>query len=358
MNRFKVGINFDFNLLNEFKKLNEEFLGKSRIVELYGSDMEHASLAARPDFRLPDINFSYLKRYVRDAVDAGIKFNYTMNSIFPYGAKNEFVENESKIIDFVKALESIGVYRVTVANPIMLELIRNKAKSNIEIEISTIMHIDTIMQIKYLHEKYGVNKICGSLLKNRNFAFLKSAADYCNKNGIIYEVMANEFCGVGGCGYGTHCVYRDSCYICHATNKTLDDANSFDEYPMKLCTGSRNKDAVNWLRMKFIRPEDLHYYREVGINDFKITGRTGSSEYILSVIRGYMSESWKGNLLSLWKPLESIQEGVDEFDVKIVYIDNSKLDGFLTFFKNAYPCDIGVCGETCNYCKLFYEKII
>lgn len=363
MNNFKVGVNFDFNLLNDIISLNKQS-EKGKITELYGSIRAHAKLAARPDFRLPDATPIDLENYVRIAKENGIDFNYTLNSILPYGAKAEIFENRFAIAELVKYLEAIGVYRITVANPLLLEIIRNYANSEIETEISTIAHIDTITQIKYYHEKYNVNKVCGNLNKNRDFEFLEKAAKYCNKNGIIYELMANEFCGVGGKDYATHCIYRDSCYLCHATNSTFDDTTTFDSYPMNICTDSRNLNISNWLKLKWIRPEDLIYYNKIGLNYFKITGRTGSSEYIRKTIKAYFDCSYDGNLIELWKPLESIKPGTKESEVKNFYIDNKKLNGFLDmwatqnpFTKSYHKCDNEVCGETCRYCNDFCEYV-
>lgn len=357
INEFKLGTNFDIDLLESIINLNG-ISSKGKVTEMYGSDKEHACLAARPDFRLPNVSENELKQYIKKAKENGINFNYTANSIIPFGSKIEFAKNANNVVDFISWLEEIGTYRITVANPMMLELIRNVAKSDIEIEISTIMHIDTLTQIKYLYEKYNVRKICVNLNKNRDFEWLKNAAEYCNKNGIILELMVNEFCGVGGDNYATHCVYRDSCYICHATNRTLEDANSLDNYPMKLCTNSRNENPSNWLRLKFIRPEDIRHYNDIGINHFKVTGRTGTSKYILQTITAYLNESYDGNLLNLWKPLESI--GKDELEGNSAYnIQNKKLDGFLDFWKNtSHNCDYEVCGETCKYCEQWYNNII
>ena len=355
---FKLGVNFDTELLSEIIKLNSKS-EKNKITELYGSDANHFQLAARPKFRLPNIDENYLEKYVKIAKENGIDFNYTMNSFMPYVSKVSMFENLNDTIDFIHFLESIGVYRITIANPLMLEIIRKYAKSDIEIELSTCAHIDTISQIKYYHEVYGVNKICGNLNKNRDFNFLERAAEYCNKNGIIYELMANEFCGVGGEGYATHCIYRDSCYMCHATNESYEDSILFDNYPMSICTMSRNKDKANWLKLRFIRPEDIKVYNEIGLKHFKITGRTGSTEYIIKTIASYLNESYEGNLLGLWKQLESIKPGVNEKDVETLFIDNKKLDGFIDVWSvGRKVCDYEVCGETCNYCSKFYQGFV
>lgn len=355
VNEFKLGTNFDIDLLESIINLNG-VSSKNKITELYGSDRYHSQLAARPAFRLPDLSHDQFEKYVKKAKKAGINFNYTMNSIIPYGSKVNFTNHVSDIVDFVNYCEQIGVYRLTVANPIMLEVIRNIAHSNIEIEASTIMHIDTISQIRFLYEKYGVRKICNNLNKNRDFNFLEAAAKYCNDNGIILELMANEFCGVGGKDYATHCIYRDSCYICHATNKTVEDTLALHEYPMNFCTNSRNENPANWLRVKFIRPEDIRVYNEIGINHFKITGRTGSSNYILKTVNAYLNESYEGNLLALWKPLESIKDASVE-DLHPYKIQNKDLEGFISHWADdRYNCDNEVCGQTCKYCESFYKN--
>jgi collagenase-like PrtC family protease len=353
-NQFKLGVNFDDSLLNIIIKLNNESQD-NKITELYGSIAKHAELTARPDFRLPDVGDKQLEEYVNIAKANGIDFNYTLNSFMPYGSKVELNKNLNYIIDLVNYLESIGIYRLTIANPIMLEVIRKYARSKIEIELSTCAHVDTLTQIKYYHEKYGVNKICGNLNKNRDFKFLSKAAEYCKKNGIIYELMANEFCGVGGEGYATHCIYRDSCYMCHATNHTYGDSVLLNNYPMDLCTKARGEDPANWLRLKWIRPEDLRYYNAIGLKHFKITGRTGSTQYISETIRSYLEESYNGNLLNLWKPLESIKADITEAQVSKVDIPNKKLDKFIYPWIEGKNCDYEVCGETCNYCKNFYD---
>ncbi len=358
MNNFKVGVNFDEELLDSIIEINEKFKGTgSTISELYGSIRQHANLAARPSFRLPDKKMSELESYVKKASNNGIRFNYTLNSIAPYESKKGLASRLNFIESVVNYLLDIGVYRITIANPIMLEIFKHLQK-NVKVELSTIAHIDTITQIKYYHEEYGVDKICCNLLKNRDFNWLEKAAQYCNDNDIILELMVNEFCGVGGKTYGTHCIYRDSCYICHATNHTLNDANLLWEYPMNFCTQSRNKNPANWLRMCWIRPDDIHYYNEIGINNFKITGRTGTTNYIKKTLEAYMSQHFEGNLLSLWKPLESIKDNELE-NIHSTYIDSQSLNGFIENWScNRKNCANEVCGETCTYCQDFYNECI
>lgn len=360
MNHFKIGTNFDMSVIDTVKYLNMKYAGQSVVSEFYGSIRSDAQYAARPDFRLPDMFEFELAKFVESAHEIGVKVNYTLNSIMPFGSKAAFVDNYSDIHSTLTLLDDIGVDLVTIGSPILLEWIKkNYPEHEFDIEISTIMHVDTLTQIKYLHDMYGVKKVCGNLMRNRDFEFTSKAVQLCKDLDMYYELMVNEFCGVGTKDYATHCVYRDSCYICHSTNHTADDAKSFDNYPMDLCTAGRNANPANWLRSQFIRPEDIKRYNySTGADHFKITGRTGSAGYQMRTLEAYMSGSFDGDLLELWKPLETIQQDnvSDTVDYKI--IPNKKLDGFIRFFANGHVCANEVCGQTCNYCQLFYDGVM
>ena len=362
-NYYKVGCNFDPELINVVKELNEKYKNHGRIVELFGSDRDTEEVTARPGWRLPKISKEYFADYVKKLNDIGVKFNFTMNSIIPYGSKVEMVKHKKDIQDLVKWLESIGVYRLTIANPEILIMVREV--SNIEVEMSCITHIDTVTQMKYYHETFGVNKFCCSILKNRNKEFLIRAQDYCNRNSCILEIMCQEMCGVAGIDnqgshYATHCVFRDSCYICHACNRTKEESMLDNNYPMSYCMSARSSTPEAWLRMRWIRPEDQKIYREkTGVNYFKLSGRTGTTEYLEYIMNAYMSETYDGNLLELWKPLSSIYDGKTELKSKTdIDIPNKKLDGFINKWMdgNGWECENHECGYSCRYCEQFAKE--
>lgn len=358
INQFKVGCNFDPLIIDKAAELNEKYKGIAEIKEWFGSDAENHMVTARPKWRLPDISKKDFEKFVRRSLDKNIVFNYTMNSIQPYCSKVEMLKHKKDIQDLVKYLEGIGVYRITFANPMMAMFIREV--SDIELELSTIAHLDTVTQAKYFHETLGVNKFCGNIMRNRDKDFLERLAKYANENNIIIELLANEFCGVAGNTYATHCAYRDSCYLCHAANVTKEDSMSYDNYPMHFCMSARDDHSdVAWLRMRWIRPEDLHYYNSIGINYFKISGRTGTTEYITKLMEAYMSQKWEGNLLNLWKPLQTIYNGNQEFTEELpINIPNKKLDGFLDhWFNQNCECSNFLCGTDCTYCKDFFDNI-
>jgi predicted nucleic-acid-binding Zn-ribbon protein len=108
------------------------------------------------------------------------------------------------------------------------------------------------------------------------------------------------------------------------------------------------------MKLNWIRPEDVHYYSETGINYFKLQGRTNVFDgNPAKAVMHYMNESYDGDLISLLelfsdsKPLSLAQ----------AKIDNRKLDGFFKkFFDNPGFCT-KVCSE-CGYCAIFSEASI
>lgn len=357
-NYLKIGSNFDYQLIDKIREINDKH-SDTIIDEVYGSRKESAELTARPAFRLPDVDRETFCEYVRRLKNVGVSFNYTLNTSY-LGSKDEIQKKENTILEYIRFLSDSGVDIITVTLPLMAEYIRTVDKK-IGIEISTIAHIDTVTQVALWKERYGIRKVCGNLYKNREVKFLKNLAAYCNKNGIILSVMVNEFCGNGleqGSG-ATNCIYRDHCYSLHSIGYDKNE-QIYNNYPMERCIQSRAK-ATDWLKMNFIRPEDLRLYNTIGISHFKITGRTGSTNYILKVAEAYADEHFDGNLLELWKHLETISEECDDSTyVPNCYINNGKLETFLNFWfdDEQHICANEECGISCTYCNSFFNKYI
>lgn len=356
MNSFKLGCNFSNELLRIVKQLNSEY-PQNRIDELYGSRGESHHLAARPEYRLCHIDKHSFVHYVNELYKIHVGFNYTLNSSF-IGGKGAILAQESEIRDYISFLVSSGVKTITVTLPYMAEIVRSVSQS-VGIEVSTIAHIDSVTQVKVWLEKYGINKICVSLNKNRDISFLSRLAEYCDTHDIIVTLLANEFCGNGlfsdGINSTTGCIFRDHCYQLHSIG--YDEMCIIgNDYPMGDCVKSRNH-IISWLKLNYIRPEDVQLYNGIGINHFKITGRTGGVAYIEKIARAYMAEDYNGNLLELWKHLETIKLRDESSYLPPYYIDNKKLSGFLNFwFENrGHICANEVCGETCQYCDKFYD---
>lgn len=357
MSYLKIGCNFDTELITIANRINQR--GMNRITEFYGSRRESSFLSARPAFRLPDINRNDFLNYVAAVHDSGIQFNYTLNASY-IGAKEQILQRKEDILEYIKFLCLAKVDTITVSLPIMAEFIR-LVDSKVGIEVSTIAHIDAVSQVDIWKRKYGITKLCNSLSKNREIRFLKSLSSYCRNNDIVLTLIANEFCGNSiesnsDTSTVAPCIYRDHCYSLHSAGYSVSRELPSD-YPMGGCISSRSNEMA-WLKLFFIRPEDMEKYNRIGIFHFKITGRTGSTDYLKSVLTAYAEGNYTGNLLNLWKHLETIKTG-NELSYKAkYYIPNKSLDGFIDmWFSNPeHVCANEVCGQTCKYCEIFFQK--
>lgn len=356
----KVGCIFSHDFLDFINEINSrtEFV---KIYEVYGSTLENSFLTARSSYRLPECDRQSFEKYIRKIVDMGLQFNYTMNASY-IGSLDEIYNKQAYIKEYIKYLSGIGVRTITVTLPIVAEMIR-EVDAEIGIEVSTIAHLDSVAQIQMWYEKYAITKVCNNVMKNREIGFLRNAAQFCQRKGIVFTLIANEFCSNGtnnaiDCAGG--CIYRDHCYTLQSEGYTQEDMKKMNGYPMSVCDESR-KHPIVWLKSNFIRPEDMRLYNEIGIDHFKITGRTASLSYMKKVVKAYMEQNWDGNLVELWSNVSHLGRGEKQEEKENnVFIPNKLLDNFLKFwFQNTnHICSEELCGETCEYCNQYYEKYI
>ncbi len=356
----KVGCIFSQEYLDFIKEINSR-TEAVKIYEVYGSTTENDFLTARSSYRLPKYDRKELEKYIMSVRDMDLQFNYTMNASY-IGTLNEIYNKKALIKSYIKYLVEIGVNTITVTLPIIAEFIR-EVDEKIGIEVSTIAHLDSVAQIQMWYEKYAITKVCNNVMKNREILFLRKAANICKNNNIVFTLIANEFCSNGtnnaiDCAGG--CIYRDHCYSLQSEGYTIEDMKKMKGYPMSKCNESR-KHPVVWLKSNFIRPEDMILYNKIGINHFKITGRTASFSYLKKVILAYANQKWDGNLIELWNNVNHLSgEGKLEKKEDNLYIPNKLLNGFLDYwFQNEnHLCSQELCGATCGYCNNYYEKYI
>lgn len=297
------GMIFDKEYPSKIDELNNKYNNKCRITETYSS-MRYGDTklpTARPDFRLKDVSWTDLEWYVKELAKYNIEFNYTMNGI-DIGDLKTFDANLPDFISSIKRLESIGVKRFTIAHPLIVEIVTKN--TNVPIELSTIMHIDSLQVVKIWRDiSKNVDKICLNLYKNRDIGFVSKMNELCNKYNIKLEVMANEFCNISGAPCKG--IYRDSCYLLHCKNQNELDAKKFGNYPWGRCILSRGYDSASWLNAKTVPPNDiLKYEKHTGVNNFKITCRTAPMEFALFLAESYLSCNYDGLLAGLWLHLQ------------------------------------------------------
>ena len=353
INNYRIGCDFNTELLELINRINMNS-ERGKIAEVFGSIALHSRFRARPSYRLPKIDEGYLRQYICELRNIGVDLNYTLN-FSTLGNYKDTCNMYNEIVTIIKRLANLGVNKFTVTLPLVAQAIREVSK-DIQIVVSTIAEVCSISQIIAWNEQFNVAGVCLDIAATRDISLVFAIASYAKKHNISISLIVNELCGTGiSCG-ASKCINRRHCYDLHSLDYTPDDLERFDGYPFKSCISSRDL-ASTWLKLPFIRPEDIKLYNGIGVNTFKITGRVTNS--FGKIVQAYCNEYYDGNSFDLCRPAYTILSDGKIIKDNLPTIDNRLLDGFLSFwFDHPYHrCTNQICGQTCNYCDSFYEKI-
>jgi len=338
MKYFNIPADFKTETIDRYDELNQQY-SDSRVVETYGQiTLGNRIGSGRAYDLIPKIDINELGRYIAYSKKKNIGFNYTLNTTC-MGNKEFSKDGVREIIEFLDELHEAGVRSLTVTLPSMIEIIRLR-NYDFEIKASTVCQIINANKAMS-YKKMGVDKIVIDESINRDFEALKHIR---NAFGEKVEVITNVICH-------KNCIYE----MFHHNQTSHDAGINSDEssatYYSHRCMMKRCESPENIMKLAWIRPEDLKYYTEIGINYFKLQGRQ-------AVIKGdpvmatkcYFDESYDGNLMELldmFSPTNSF----------MVFIDNKKLDGLIKpFYENPGFCKNDC--TTCNYCSSFAKKHI
>ncbi|MFW6151719.1 MAG: U32 family peptidase [Verrucomicrobiota bacterium] len=338
MKYFCMPADFTRGTIDAYARLNRKY-GESQVLETYGNvSVANIMASGRPVASIPQVDFEQLSDYVGYSRKKGFDFCYTINA--SYMQNQEFTSDGiKKIKGFLNKLEQAGVRCVIVALPSLMELIRESGY-DFEIKASVISQINTANKAMAF-KKMGVDRISLDESINRDFDSLKRIRD---SFGNKVEVIVNSVCH-------QDCHYRMFHYN-QISGDSVDFSNEVSStYYKSRCAIRLCDDVSGFLKITWIRPEDLRYYTNIDIEYFKLQGRQ-------TVLRGdpartveyYFKEEYDGEL----KDLLFMFAPADNFRLKI---QNKSLDGFIKPFAEVN----GFCAKdctSCNYCENFARKVI
>ncbi|MFA8435572.1 MAG: U32 family peptidase [Marinifilaceae bacterium] len=334
MKYFSIPADYNKRTIDRLNELNTKY-SSSQIIETYGNiTIGNIFGSGRSYCQLPNLDLYTLAEYVKYSQDRGIDFNYTFNSSFVQN--QEFtVDGVRRIKEFMFQLHEIGIRSLTIALPQLIELV-NSMQLGFKIKVSAIASIDNVNKAQ-AYKKMGVDKIVPCELINRE---IKTIKDIRSAFGEKVELIVNTPCY-------KDCSYRMAHYnqiSCDSVKSTNDVSFTYFEHK---CMLRRYSDVVNWMKINFIRPEDLRLYEQIGIQHFKLQGRQAilKDGDLVKTVEAYLKESFDGNMIDLINLFSKLNPF-------IVFLDNKKLDGFVEpFFKKQSFCSHD-CGK-CGYCEQF-----
>lgn len=364
--KISLATNFEDELINQIKNYP--------VYEIYGKLKDDILGGGRPDNTLSSVSKKRLEEHVKKTLEAGIKFNYLLNGSC-LSNREQSLEWQEKFKTFLNYLRDIGVNALTVTNPFILQLVK-KYYTNFTVRISTFACVDNYEKARYW-EEMGADYICVDFVKvNRNFKELKYMVD--NLKTAKIEILMTNSC-LKDCPY----IHTHTAALSHASNK-FDDTSKYVDWCLLNCQKKELEDNVEYIKSPWVRPEDMKYYEDIGIEHFKITERNFPTSELVKRVKAYCDRKYDGNLIDLiqghgWTTSEDSHDDIDVNKIfnskqeileeiyrirglgcerkypRHINIDNNKLDNFLDFFANG-KCT-GHC-KSCGYCSSIAKKVI
>lgn len=377
--RFSVACNFEPELITK--------ISSYPVYEVFGKLTTDYFGGGRPSFYLPKIDKPALSAYVKKLHEQGIEFNYLLNSSSMNNV--EFTtEGQRQLVKLLDWLTEIEVDSITVSNLFFLRAIK-KNYPNFRVRISSHRETDNARKVRFWEDNGADCVVISETTIHREFKILQAMRDAVK---IDLSLIVNNWCRQDCAIASNHAVLLSNASRRGKQNFPLD-------YCSVYCNAYRLEEPVNYIRANWIRPEDLHYYIDMGYSNFKIVERNTPTDILAMRVRAYNNQRYDGNLLDIVQnyayPASSFKtkQEKDFFSVKRmakyffkptqvnltkfpeivkygklasmlypregdnpVYIDNRKLDGFLERFEKL-GCEELDC-EECRYCHNWADKAV
>lgn len=340
-----------------------EGLNSYAVDNLFGSLTATVTGGGRPSYTLPRVKKRQAEKFIKLSHDKGIKFNYLLSGSC-LGGKEYEGKTHRQLIEHLKWLDDMGVEYVTVTIPYFIELIKEQFP-RMKVIASVIAHINSANRARY-YESLGADVICLDYMINRDFKAIREIREAVS---CELEVLMNDFCLY-------HCPYRYYHYNCCSHSSQPSMNGWYLDYSLLRCRLELLSNPAQIIRAPWIRPEDAHKYESLGIDMFKMAGRTLSTPRLLNILKAYSCGEYNGNLLDLASqvfPLPTADFSDPEMQMMRrishipvasrtiknmmpqVTVDNKALDGFLEHFE-AGKCT-SLCYK-CNYCEKWAQKAV
>ena len=271
-------------------------------------------------------------------------------------------------------LKDIGVNALTVTNPYILQLIKKYYPADFIVRVSTFACVDSFERAKYW-EDMGADIICADFVKiNRDFKKLEYMVK--NLQHAKIEILVTNSC-IKNCPM----IFTHTTALAHASDKSKGK-EKYEDWSLFYCQEIQNNNVEEYIKSPWVRPEDIKYYENIGIEHFKITERGFPTNELVKRVKAYTERKYEGNLLDLiqghgylgkkeeknlekrnattrkeiYNEIKRVRGiGQPRIYPRHIYIDNTKLDGFIDYFvKGNCPNNCNLC----NYCKEISKEVV
>lgn len=336
----------DINNQVEKSKITNLYFGLSPSCELFTGFEQYR------DLDIGEYKFSYWSNLMKYSIDKGIDIVYLLNSPKPLELLTDTLQKQLEILDkLLNEFQKIGVKKLRISNNKLLTHIKVNYP-HFDLYASTSFDFRIIQEYQnFLSIHPYIKQIVPSHDINKNFMLLKNLKKHMPN--VDIEIMVNEGCLMGCCLRKEHY----SGMTCAETSKKNIYWNSAYYY-RKACTTIRAKNPIlNLCRSNSIYPYELEEYFKIGINKFKLNGRSYYK---------YNFENTINNFLVYLKGVDNIKL-IENEPATILYqcsdFENKKIkDIYIYMPEIEYFKDFGhLCSSRCNidcvYCNECAKKL-
>lgn len=360
---YTVACNWDPDLIDR--------IDYPEVKTLFGALPDTIISGGRSSIVTNKLNDKALKDYIDKVHKKGKRFDFNINSICLSNIELT-AAGYGRIIEYLERLCDLGVDSVTISNTNLIEIVKRRFP-NLKIKVSTFQKINSVSMTQRF-EDMGVDAIMLSEHINRDFKLLRSIR---NSVKCKLVLIANV-----GCVYFCPNVHAHAASNAHS-GAAGQEKTIFTETYHTYCFQKRIEKPEELVKIRWIRPEDVSYYEDLGIDMLKIIDRSTSTDSLAERVKAYCERSYEGNLLNFPGQMvdrkntdKKISGGMldNESDENVgkamkflsafnyslsdlFYLDNKKIPSdFLKGFEKRNCQDMSC--DNCGYCKEISETAV
>lgn len=359
--RYSVAVNWDYALL-------EGLEGKA-VEGLYGQIWNDPLGGGRMALFIPKVEKEEAAAYIAAVRQRGLSFNYLINACC-FDNLEFTKEGYKRIREHLEWIASTGADAVTVALPFLLKIVKEHYPQ-LRVYVSSFARVNNLPLARQWSEM-GADRIILPEAIARDFATLRAIRRMVS---CELELIANHCC-LYQCPFDLH--HRNM--VSHGSQYGHPCGGFALDYCKLACQRAKLLHPDELIKARWIRPEDVDCYEEIGINSLKLVERFRGTVSLLELVDVYERRRYDGDLARL---LTLPQEGVymaPNVDIierpDLIYpewmaevlevlrapftghltIDNRRLEGFLEHFARVDCLRIDC--QSCGYCRRVAEQVI
>ena len=276
--KYLVACNWDLDLLDQ--------IDRPEVVAVFAGLPNTLISSGRPSSQIRPVPESHVRNYIKLVHDKKWSFDFNLNS--PCLANKEVTQGGFKeIMKYLEWASDLGVDAVTITHTNLIGIVK-KNFPKLRVNLSTFQKVSEVLPARRF-EDMGVDMIMLSEHINRDFKTLAA----------IRKAVKCELALIPNTG----CIFACPNMHSHANSVAHSGAKGGGDFmvdPFTLsCFCKRMESPEELVKIRWIRPEDVSLYEEVGIDTLKIIERYSTTAVLAERVKAYCERSFEGNLIRL-----------------------------------------------------------